>query len=258
MEENIFPTGTNKKFSSIDAHALRARLDEYFSSQHNGEHLTVELPISMLLEMEKSVEKSYAEPDEKTLADEAERQKWNKELGNHLRRVAAYAKLLAQKLGMSDEEVKIIKQISPMHDIGKGAIPESILHKPAKLTVEEFEIMKTHTQWGYDLLKDCKMEMLQLGAMVAVQHQEKFDGSGYPNGLKGEEIHIYSRITTVADVFDALASERSYKKAWDIEAIVQYFQCERGGHFDPLLVDVLLENLPEILEIKKAFAEKGE
>ena len=133
-----------------------------------------------------------------------------------------------------------------MHDIGKWAIPEAILQKPGSLTPEEWEIMKTHTSVGYEMLKDSKLEVLRMGALVAVQHQEKYDGTGYPSGLKGDQIHIYSRITTVADVFDALGSERSYKQAWAVEEIIRYFQDGRGTHFDPVLVDLLLANMRRV------------
>jgi response regulator RpfG family c-di-GMP phosphodiesterase len=117
--------------------------------------------------------------------------------------------------------------------------------------------MKTHTQAGYEMLKDSKLDVLQMGALVAVQHQEKYDGTGYPKGLKGEEIHLYSRITTVADVFDALGSERSYKQAWAVADIIQYFAEGRGTHFDPGLVDLLLVNLDEFLAIRKELPVSG-
>ena len=175
------------------------------------------------------------------------------DLSGHLKRVAAYAKLMALKYGMLEKEANFIKQIAPMHDIGKWAIPESILQKPSALTPEEWEIMKTHTQMGFEMLKDSKLDVLQMGALVAVQHQEKFDGTGYPKGLKGEEIHIYSRITTVADVFDALGSERSYKQAWAVADIIHYFAEGRGTHFDPGLVDLLLTHMDEFLAIRETF-----
>lgn len=180
-----------------------------------------------------------------------------RELSGHLKRVAAYARLLALKSGMTEQEANFVKQVSPMHDIGKWAIPENILQKPDKLTPSEWEIMKTHTLAGYEMLKDSKLEVLQMGAMVAMQHQEKFDGTGYPNGLKGEEIHIYSRITTVADVFDALGSKRSYKQAWPTDAIIRYFQDGRGSHFDPALVDLLLNHLDEFLAIREGWTDDG-
>lgn len=254
---------------------LGQRLESFYRSRKEaGDLQTTEIPISMLMAMDK-LAKEGAEsrmvpppelPDPAPGAapapipghpDAPEKTGRNphavSELSGHLKRVAAYASLLALKLGMSDKEAYFVKQISPMHDIGKWAIPESILQKPGSLTPAEWEIMKTHTSVGYELLKDSKLEVLRMGALVAAQHQEKFDGTGYPNGLKGEEIHIYSRITTVADVFDALGSERSYKQAWPVEDIIGYFRDHRGTHFDPMLVDLLLYNLPEFLEIRASF-----
>ena len=131
---------------------------------------------------------------------------------------------------------------SPMHDIGKVGIPDNILNKPGKLTKEEYEIMKTHAQLGYNILKGSKREILQTAAIVAREHHEKWDGSGYPRGLKGKKIHIYGRITAIADVFDALGSNRVYKKAWIDKDIFNLLKNERGKHFDPSLIDLFLNN----------------
>ena len=242
------------------------RLDHYWRSRkEEGELQTTEIPISMLMALDKMVQHNEAaaaaaigipsdEPAPAATTGEGPGRKSAmtvRDLSGHLKRVAAYAKLLALKVGMTEKEANFIKQIAPMHDIGKWTIPESILQKPSTLTPEEWEIMKTHTQAGYEMLKDSKLDVLQMGALVAVQHQEKYDGTGYPKGLKGEEIHLYSRITTVADVFDALGSERSYKQAWAVADIIQYFAEGRGTHFDPQLVDLLLVNLDEFLAIRK-------
>jgi response regulator RpfG family c-di-GMP phosphodiesterase len=232
----------------------------YRSRKEEGELQTTEIPISMLMALDKLVHDSKqplhqplgAPAGQQAKADPGRKSHATvRDLSGHLKRVAAYAKLLALKYGMPEHEANFIKQIAPMHDIGKWAIPESILQKPSALTPEEWEIMKTHTQMGFEMLKDSKLDVLQMGALVAVQHQEKFDGSGYPNGLKGEEIHIYSRITTVADVFDALGSERSYKQAWAVADIIQYFAEGRGTHFDPKLVELLLAHLDEFLAIRE-------
>jgi response regulator RpfG family c-di-GMP phosphodiesterase len=236
------------------------KLDHFYRSRkEEGELQTTEIPISMLMALDKMVNASGAganAPAPSKLADAETARKSQhtvRDLSGHLKRVAAYAKLLALKYGMTEKEANFLKQIAPMHDIGKWAIPESILQKPSALTPEEWEIMKTHTQAGFEMLKDSKLDVLQMGALVAVQHQEKFDGTGYPNGLKGEAIHIYSRITTVADVFDALGSERSYKQAWAVAEIIQYFAEGRGTHFDPMLVDLLLAHLDEFLAIRETF-----
>jgi response regulator RpfG family c-di-GMP phosphodiesterase len=136
-------------------------------------------------------------------------------------------------------------------------IPDAILNKPGKLTAEEFEIMKTHAQLGYDMLKNSKGVVLRTASIVAYEHQEKFDGSGYPRGLKGKDIHIYGRITGVADVFDALGTERVYKRAWELDKILEYFREQRGRHFDPDLVDIFFECLDDLLRIRDQYPELG-
>lgn len=180
----------------------------------------------------------------------------SKETGNHVKRVAEYARLLADKYGLSQKEINLIKLASPMHDVGKVGIPDSILSKPGKLTYEEYELMKTHSQIGYEMLKHSNRDILQCAAEIALTHHERWDGKGYPYGLKGEEIPISGRITAVADVFDALGSDRVYKKAWSTEETLNYFRRERGGHFDPKIVDILLENVPKLLEIKGQYTDK--
>lgn len=180
----------------------------------------------------------------------------SKETGNHVKRVAEYARLLAEEYGLSEKEINLIKLASPMHDVGKVGIPDSILSKAGKLTFEEFEMMKSHSLIGYEMLKHSKRDILQCAAEIALTHHERWDGKGYPNGLKGEEIPISGRITAVADVFDALGSDRVYKKAWSIEETLNYFRKERGGHFDPKIVDILLENVPKLLDIKNQYTDE--
>jgi|SRR5680860_884518 len=179
----------------------------------------------------------------------------SKETGNHVKRVAEYSKVLALRLGMSPVEAELIKISSPMHDIGKVAIPDAILKKPGKLTDEEFALMQAHTEIGNQLLKKSNRQILKSAAIIANQHHEKWSGTGYPQGLKGEEIHIYGRITAIADVFDALASDRCYKKAWEIDRVINLFKEERGVQFDPRLVDVFLNCLEEILALKEEYAD---
>ncbi|WP_419774682.1 HD domain-containing phosphohydrolase [Halarcobacter sp.] len=179
----------------------------------------------------------------------------SKETGNHVKRVAEYSKILAIKYGLDENEANLLKEASPMHDIGKVGIPDRVLKKPAKLNDEEWEIMKGHAQLGYEMLKHSNRKILKAAAIVAKEHHEKWDGSGYPNGLKGEEIHIYGRITAVADVFDALGSDRCYKKAWPLEEILDLFKKERGKHFDPKLVDLLFENIDEVVYIRDKYKD---
>ena len=179
----------------------------------------------------------------------------SKETGNHVKRVAEYSKLIALKLGINEQEAEMLKLASPMHDIGKVGIPDNILNKPGKLTFEEFEIMKTHAQLGYEMLKHSSKPILQAAAIVSKEHHEKYNGNGYPKGLKGEEIHIFARITAVADVFDALGSDRIYKKAWEDKKIFELFNNEKGEHFDPKIIDIFFENLEEIKQIRDKFKD---
>jgi len=179
----------------------------------------------------------------------------SKETGNHVRRVAQYSKLLALYYGLSEEEADLIKQASPMHDIGKVAIPDAVLNKPGRFDEEERKIMDTHAKLGYDMLKSSHRPLLQLAATVAYEHHEKWDGSGYPRRLSGEDIHIAGRITAVADVFDALGSDRVYKKAWEDERIFNLFREEKGKHFDPTLIDLFFENLEEFLKVRDQFKD---
>mgnify|MGYP000390774810 CR=1 FL=1 len=177
------------------------------------------------------------------------------ETGQHVKRVAEYSKLLAIKIGLDEKDVNRLFMSSPMHDIGKVGIPDSILNKNGKLDSAEWEVMKTHAQIGYEILRTSKREILQAAAIVSYTHHERWDGSGYPLGLKGEDIHIFGRITAIADVFDALSSERVYKKAWSLEEVLKLFNEEKGKHFDPNLIDVFMNNLDDILEIKEKFKD---
>lgn len=179
----------------------------------------------------------------------------SKETGLHVKRVAKYSRLFAQKLYLPAKEIELIELASPMHDIGKIGIPDDILNKPGKLTADEFEIMKTHAQIGFDMLKHSQREILQAAAIIAYEHHEKYNGDGYPNAKVGKKIHIFGRITALADVFDALGSNRCYKKAWPLEKILNLIKEERGKHFDPELVDILFANLDEFLKIRDSLRE---
>jgi HD-GYP domain-containing protein (c-di-GMP phosphodiesterase class II)/ribonuclease BN (tRNA processing enzyme) len=180
----------------------------------------------------------------------------SKETGNHVKRVAEYSKIIALGYGLSKEEAELLKQASPMHDIGKVAIPDSILNKPGRFDENEREIMNRHAELGYQMIKSSTRPLLQAASIVAYEHHEKWDGTGYPRGLKGEEIHIYGRISALADVFDALGSDRVYKKAWSDEKIFKLIKEERAKHFDPKIVDVFFEHLDEILAVRAAFQDQ--
>jgi len=180
----------------------------------------------------------------------------SKETGNHVKRVSEYSKLLALYYGLNKEETELLKQASPMHDIGKIAIPDAILNKPGKFDDSERKIMNTHAELGNEMLKHSNRPLLKAAAIVAHEHHEKWDGTGYPRKLSGEEIHIYGRITALADVFDALGSDRIYKKAWEDDKIFAFFKEERGKHFDPALIDIFFEHLPEFLTIRESFKDQ--
>lgn len=180
----------------------------------------------------------------------------SKETGNHVKRVAKISRLLAEKSGLSSEQADVILYASPLHDIGKIAIPDAILNKPGKLDAEEWEIMQTHAMLGYDMLKSSNRQILKAGAVIARDHHEKWNGTGYPAGKSGEDIDIMGRITAVADVFDALGSDRCYKKAWPIEKVLALFREERGEHFDPGLVDLLFENLEGVCAIREQHSDR--
>jgi putative two-component system response regulator len=179
----------------------------------------------------------------------------SKETGNHVNRVAGYSRLFAELLEFSDDEIAMIYQASPMHDIGKVGIPDGILHKPGKLTTDEFEIMKTHADLGYEMLKNSNRTLLNMAATIAYEHHEKYNGNGYPRGLVGEDIHIYGRITAIADVFDALGSERVYKSAWKMEDVLALLQKERGEHFDPMLIDLFFANISSFIKIRDQYKD---
>ena len=175
------------------------------------------------------------------------------ETGQHIRRVAESAQLLARYTDiLTEEDELILFHAAPMHDIGKILIPNEILHKPGKLTADEFELMKIHTTRAAEVFPKTKRRLISAANIIALQHHEKWDGSGYPQGLKGEQIHIYGRIVALADVFDALTHKRRYKDAWSIDDAVNYLRDNRGSHFDPLLVDVMLEHIDEFVAIINA------
>ncbi len=180
------------------------------------------------------------------------------ETGAHILRMAHYSHLIARQLALSPAEQELILVAAPLHDIGKVGVADAILLKPGRLTPDEFQLMKQHTVYGYEILRDSNSEILQAGASIALGHHEKFDGSGYPNGLKGEHIPIFSRIVAVADVFDALTSARPYKPAWPLEEASQWIQSQSGSHFDPACVAVFFEHWDEVLQIRERFRDEGE
>ena len=177
------------------------------------------------------------------------------ETGFHILRMSHYSACLAAQVGFNEPQCEVILRASPLHDIGKIGIPDSILQKPGKLTPEEWTIMKTHTTIGGDLLSGSNFEILEMGRQIAIAHHEKWDGSGYPYGLKGEEIPLIGRICGLADVFDALTTVRPYKKAWRVEDALAEISKGSGSHFDPDLAKIFIDVTPQIIEIKENYAD---
>ncbi|KAF7765945.1 hypothetical protein PUND_a1698 [Pseudoalteromonas undina] len=178
------------------------------------------------------------------------------ETGNHVKRVAYICYELALAYGLSEEQANLIRFASPLHDVGKIGIPDAILNKPGKLNSDEWEVMKTHAGKGYAILKDSPRKIVSAGALIAQQHHEKWDGSGYPCGLKGESIDIFARIVALADVYDALRHKRCYKGAWTLEEAVAEINANKGTHFDPKLVDVFNDKLEELEAVILRFPDK--
>ncbi|MDP1529708.1 MULTISPECIES: HD-GYP domain-containing protein [Comamonadaceae] len=181
----------------------------------------------------------------------------DEETGYHILRMSHVCALLARAVGWSELDCDLILSASPMHDIGKIGIPDAIMLKPGKFEPHEWDIMKTHATIGAKLLDGDDSTLMRMAREIAVTHHEKWDGSGYPNGLAGEAIPQAGRIAALADVFDALTSVRPYKKAWTVEAAVDLIKANSGQHFDPQLVEVLLQELAGIVAIRERFAEPG-
>ncbi|MBC9250856.1 two-component system response regulator [Pseudomonas alcaligenes] len=177
------------------------------------------------------------------------------ETGLHVIRMSHYSRVLALAAGFSEKAAEDVLNAAPMHDVGKIGIPDAILQKNGKLDNEEWAVMRRHAQIGAEIIGEHDSGLLQMARRIALSHHEKWDGSGYPNGLKGEEIPLEGRIVAIADVFDALTSVRPYKPAWSVEETLELIQRESGKHFDPQLVALFLEQMPAILAIKERWAE---
>jgi putative two-component system response regulator len=178
------------------------------------------------------------------------------ETGAHILRMAHYSKHIARIMGLPVEQLELLLQSAPMHDVGKVGTPDMILLKPGKLTEEEFAIMKEHASIGYEILNESNSNVLKVAAEIARTHHEKFDGTGYPRQLKGNAIPLFGRIVAVADVFDALTSERPYKKAWSVEQASKLIRDSSGTHFDPVCVEAFFTEFEEVLAIKNQFLDE--
>lgn len=175
--------------------------------------------------------------------------------GFHIIRMSRYSQLLALAAGMDEDEAERLLNASPMHDIGKIGIPDNVLLKPGKLDADEWKIMQTHVNIGVEILSGSDSELMDMAAEVAQNHHEKWDGSGYPCALAGEDIPLTGRVVAVADVFDALTTERPYKDAWPVEKAVEFLKDQRGKHFEPRLVELFVEILPDILAVREQYSE---
>jgi PAS domain S-box-containing protein len=216
------------------------------------EYLSIRKEITDVVELHQEIEETQREIIYK-MGEIGESR--SNETGNHVKRVANYSKLLATLYGLDEKESEILFTASPMHDIGKVGIPDSILNKPGQLTDDEWKVMRKHTVIGYNILKNSKREILKAAAIVARDHHEKWDGTGYPRKIKEKEIHIYGRITAISDVFDALGSDRCYKKAWNDEDIFKLLEDEKGKHFDPKLIDLFFENIDKFKDIRDRYKD---
>lgn len=179
----------------------------------------------------------------------------DEETGNHVIRMSKYSRLIAEELGLSQTQCEDIEYAAPMHDIGKIGIPDGVLLKPGKLDEKEWEIMQTHATIGYAILANSQSKYMQMGAVIALYHHERFDGKGYPNGLQGEDIPLIARIVAVADVYDALVSVRPYKRAWSEEESIAYLKANAGTQLDPDCVDAFCKRIGAVRKIQIDFAD---
>ena len=239
----------------LDEHETRARCSNLLELRRHKIVLSDQARV-----LQYQVDKSIAEIHEReleTLAKLAKAGEFrDRTTGNHLARMARYSALIGLNLGLAPETAHVLEVAAPMHDIGKIGMPDSILLKGGPLTPDEDAIMKTHPRIGYDILKGSPSKYLSMGAIIALGHHERFDGSGYPNGLHGEDIPIVARVVAVADVFDALVSERPYKHAWSIEEAFAYLESQKGKHFDPRCVEAFLSGGEKVREIQLNYGDK--
>ena len=260
--DNVFERLEKQEKVTILFENISKNGEHYFTDTHiyplvnkNGkttEYIHLMYDVSELINLHKDIESTQKEIIYK-MGEIGETR--SQETGNHVKRVAEYSKLLAQLSGLNQRQCDMLYVASPMHDIGKVGIPDAILHKPGRLTEDEFAIMKTHSEIGFNILRGSNKPIIKAAAVVAYTHHEKYDGSGYPKGTKGDKIHIFGRITAIADVFDALGSDRCYKKAWELNDILDLFKRERGKHFDPNLIDLFFKNLDKFLTIRDQYKD---
>lgn len=210
---------------------------------------------SLATEVKNATEMIYARERETILRLAKAAEFRDPETGAHILRMAHYSRLIARNLDLSADDQETLLQAAPMHDVGKLGTPDHILLKPGRLTPDEFEIMKRHAVIGHEILKDSASPVLQAAAQIALTHHEKFDGSGYPQGLVGAQIPVFGRIVAVADVFDALTSERPYKNAWELAQAKEFLHEGRGKHFDAACVDAFVQDWDDVLAIRERYRD---
>ncbi len=226
--------------------------------QMQEQHLIIQDRADWLARQVEIATKKVVDREKETLLRLARAGEYRDEgTGNHVIRMAKYARVIAESLNtFSQKECEELEYTAPMHDIGKIGIPDGILLKAGPLSEQEWGIMQTHTTIGHAILSDSQSRYMQTGAIIALNHHERFDGKGYPNGLKGDEIPLIARVVAVADVFDALVSERPYKVAWPFQDAIDYIKKQSGSHFDPECVDAFIENLDKIKAIQAEYADE--
>lgn len=256
VHKKAFDLGANDFLNKpVNAVIFQARILNLLTNHQN--RILLEDRAKLLQQEVEKATKSLVDREHETLQILGKTAEYkDPETASHVARVAKYSKLLAREYGLSQKEQDIIFYAAPFHDLGKVGIEDKILLKPGKLDEDEFKIMKTHAQIGYEILKDSKSEYLQAGAVIALTHHEKWNGSGYPNALTSENIHIFGRIVSIADVFDALTSFRPYKKAWSFEEALKYLNDKSGKDFDPKMVEIFKNKIDEVKEIYNSYLEE--
>lgn len=235
---------------SVRIQALEEGVDDFLTKPYSPPEVKLRIKNRHILRLEERSIRALREREHEALRILSKTAEYkDPETASHVARVAHYSKLLGGLYGLDKQEQEILFYAAPLHDIGKVGIKDDILLKPGKLDDEEFELMKTHSYVGYEILADAENPYLRAGAVIAHSHHEKYNGRGYPLGLKGEDIPLYGRIVAIADVFDALTSIRPYKRAWSFEEAMELIKSEKGEHFDPVLVDMFVESEAEIREI---------
>ncbi|MGB0671070.1 MAG: HD-GYP domain-containing protein [Rhodospirillales bacterium] len=239
----------------VDTTEFKVRMQNLLALRRAGRQLS-DRAVLLAAEVAKATEKIESRTQELIIRLSRAAEFRDPETGAHIQRMSHFSALIANRLGLDAATCDRLLRAAPMHDVGKLGTPDAILLKPGRLDPDEFEIMKQHAINGYHILKDSEADLIQLGAEIAHTHHEKYDGSGYPRGLKGEEIPLLGRIVAVADVFDALTSERPYKKAWSLDDARQLLIDGKGKHFDPKVVDAFLSAWNDVLAIRENFKDE--